>query len=264
VTAILFTLAFGLGAAIISFIALLGVRFASQFTRANEPLFAAFAAGLVIAMAILHLVPEAVQMSERAPVWVLAGFGLGFAIQRGIESWPGKAAAGHPGMAIALAPVLAIGMHSAVDGLVYAVTFSVDFFTGLSASLGLMVHEFPEAIICFVLLQRAGLSDTRAFLFAFAAAGLTTLVAAAIAAPVAATVPDAVLGNLFALVAGIMLHVGATHLLAHAGEAGWRRASPVLVAGALTGLLITTFQGSGGHVHAPLATPTIAFTEPSP
>ncbi|MFP4192330.1 MAG: zinc ABC transporter permease, partial [Candidatus Hydrogenedentota bacterium] len=90
-----------------------------------------------------------------------------------------------------------------------------------------------------MLLQRAGLSNAKAFVWAFIAAGLTTLAAAVLSAPVAAGLSDAVLGDVFAVVAGIMLHVGATHLLSHAGEGGWARATPVVLLGAAAALAIT-------------------------
>lgn len=247
-TAVLSATLFGLAAAAIALATLFAVRFAAGYTRAQAPLFAAFAAGLLIAMAILHLIPEALTMSGRAPILVLAGFGAGFLMQRGIEAWPGNSRpGGGTGLAFALAPVIAIGLHSSVDGLVYAVTFSVDFFTGLSAALGLTVHEVPEAIICFVLLQRAGLSDRKSFIWAFVAAGLTTLLAAALTAPFAASLPAPVLGDVFAVVAGLMLHVGATHMLSHAGEAGWMKSTPLVILGAVAAIGLTQIKSELTH-----------------
>lgn len=245
-TAILSASLFGLAAAVTGFGALIAVHFAAGFTRAQAPLFAAFAAGLLIALAILHLIPEALALTGRGPILVLAGFGIGFLMQRGIEAWPGETAPG-TGLAFSLAPVIAIGLHSSVDGLVYAVTFSVDFFTGLSAALGLLVHEVPEAIICFALLQRAGLSDRQSFIWAFVAAGLTTLVFAAGTAPFAATLPQPVLGDVFAVIAGLMLHVGATHMLSHAGEAGWMKSTPMVVLGAAAAIGLTQMKAELTH-----------------
>jgi len=63
------------------------------------------------------------------------------------------------------------GLPEGLDGVVYAVTFAVDAGAAAGAGLGLIVHEFPEAVICFLLLQRAGVGDRTAFIGAFAAAG---------------------------------------------------------------------------------------------
>lgn len=246
---VLSAIIFGLAAACMSLFALALVRRASGFTRANAPLFAAFAGGVVISIAVLHLIPEAMVMAAGAPWLVLGGFALGFVLHGVIGA---GAHAGGAGLsrASALASVAAIALHSALDGTVYAVTFAVDPFIGLSAAAGLLIHEFPEALICFVLLQRAGLSDRASTVFAFLASGATTLVAASIAAPFAGAVDEGTLGVLFAVVAGVLLHVGAAHLLHEAGEAGALRGGAAVFAGAGVAAAMTLFH-TGGHVHAP-------------
>ena len=58
---------FGLAAAGVAGLALLLVTRASGFTRANAPVFAAFAGGVVITIAVVHLIPEAMVMAPAAP-----------------------------------------------------------------------------------------------------------------------------------------------------------------------------------------------------
>lgn len=230
---------FGLLAALVSGTALLGVILAAKFTRAHASLFGALAAGVVIAIALFHVLPEALEMGSFAPVFALAGFLLGFAIQFGL-----KRASTLKGVHLrtaALAPVLAIAVHSMIDGWTYAVTFSVDTLTGVSATTGLVVHEFPEAIICFLLLQRTGLSDRMSALWAFVAAGVTTAGAAIIGAPFAESLTPVMLGILFAISAGLLLQTGLSHVVRQAGQVGWFRTSPLLLAGfAVAGLLSLT------------------------
>ncbi|MDG4603593.1 MAG: ZIP family metal transporter [Defluviicoccus sp.] len=76
--------------------------------------------------------------------------------------------------AIGLIPMLGIGFHSFIDGMIYSVTFSVSVFTGALAAIGMVLHEFPEGIVTYVLMIRAGFSDRKPFLLAFLAAALTT------------------------------------------------------------------------------------------
>ncbi len=238
-------------AALVCLIALLLVRVASGFTRANAPLFAGFAAGMVIAVSILHLMPEALAMTEGAPVLILLGFAFGFVLQRGIEAGAAMRGIGAERRVrlLAIAPVIAIAAHSMVDGAVYAVSFSIDAFLGIQAVAGLIVHEFPETVICFVLLQRAGLSDRGAAIGAFAAAGLTTLGAASLAAPFTAQLDEATLGDMFAVVAGLLLHVGAAHLLAQAGDRGWALGAPAVVAGGVAAFAMSALHDHEGHGH---------------
>ena len=246
---------FGLVAAGVALAAIILVRQAAGFTRSHGPLAAAFAGGLVITVAVTHLIPEAFEMTAQAAWLILAGFGFGFILHNVI----GAAAHGHGGEAptggevTAIAPVLAIAMHSALDGLVYSVTFAVDASTGVIAATGLIIHEFPEALICFLLLQRAGLSDAKAAIFAFLASGATTFAAAAISAPFASVLDPATLGLLFAAVAGLLLHVGAAHLIHEGVQAGALRGGAAVFAGAGVAALMAFAHGGHhgyGHVHS--------------
>ncbi len=246
---VLSAILFGLAAAGVAGLALLLVNRASAFTRARAPLFAAFAGGVVITMAVVHLIPEAMAMAPAAPWLVLAGFALGFVLH-GVIGAGAHASGSRAATVSALAPVLAIALHSALDGAVYAVTFAVDPFTGLSAATGLLIHEFPEALICFVLLQRAGLGDRISLVVAFLASGATTLAAAAGAAPFAGALDPATLGVLFAVVAGVLLHVGAAHLLHEAAEAGAIKGGAAVFAGAGVAAAMTLAH-AGTHAHIP-------------
>ena len=242
---------FGLAAAAVAGLALALVMRAAGFTRAQAPVFAAFAGGLVVTIAVVHLIPEAVAMAPSAPWLILAGFGAGFIVHNVLGAGAHAPGAPRSGFA-AFAPVVAIALHSALDGAVYSVTFAVDPFTGISAATGLLIHEFPEALICFVLLQRAGLSNGPAAILAFTASGLTTFTAAALSAPFAGTLDAETLGLLFALVAGVLLHVGAAHLLHEAGHAGRVKGALAVFAGAGVAAAMTLAHAGGhGHNHAP-------------
>lgn len=246
---VLSAIAFGLAAACVAGLALMLVRKASGFTRTNAPLFAAFAGGVVITIAVAHLIPEAMVMAGNAPWLVLGGFALGFVLH-GVIGAGAHASGSSLSKAAALAPVVAIALHSALDGTVYAVTFAVDPFTGLSAATGLLIHEFPEALICFVLLQRAGFTDGKSIVLAFLASGATTFAAAAGAAPFAGALNEGTLGVLFAIVAGVLLHVGAAHLLHEAGEAGALRGGAAVFAGAGVATVMTLAHART-HAHLP-------------
>jgi zinc and cadmium transporter len=58
-----------------------------------------------------------------------------------------------PDHAKGITPALGIGFHSFVDGIIYAVTFNVSVFTGVLAAIGMVLHEFPEGVITYMLLQ---------------------------------------------------------------------------------------------------------------
>jgi ZIP family zinc transporter len=233
----------GGAAMVMAFLALIMARFAAGFTRKNGPLMAGIAGGIVVTIALLHLIPEAFHMSPQAAWIVLAGFGLGFLIHGIADSGSGSSVS----KLSALAPLLAIGMHSALDGLVYAVSFQVEFELGLNAAVGLVLHEFPEAIICFVLLQRAGIGDRLAFLLAFLVSGALTFAASAMSLPYTSALDEATLGAMFAFVAGLLLHVGASHLLHEAQSVGFVKSTSSGLIGALIGAVMSLGHGSHHH-----------------
>jgi zinc and cadmium transporter len=249
VTPAVLTLIFAAIAAALVIATLAGLRFAAGFTRAHSPTLAAFAAGLLLAIAVIHLIPEAMAGLTHAWVFVGAGLAVGFLIQQGL-----RRASGDAERAMAFAPVLAIAIHAALDGAMYAVMFASDSFSGVAGGAGLLLHKPADAAVCFILLQRAGVSDGRAALWSFLAAGFSTLAAAALAAPFAASLPPAMIAGFLGLVAGVLIHVSAAHLLGHArAVGGLRRAIPMVALGALaaTGLTAAHHVGHdhGAHAH---------------
>lgn len=250
VSPFMLTTLLGLAAASVCILALVLVHRAAGFTRANAPVFAAFAGGVVVTLALVQLIPEAIALHPHTPWLVLGGFGIGFVLHALVGAT--DSAGGATRRLSSLTPVFAIAIHSALDGTVYAVTAALDVFTALSTSVGLIIHELPETLICFVLLQRAGLSDRLATVFAFLAAGATTLGAALLAAPFAQMLDPIVLGALFALVAGLLLHVGAAHLLSEAREAGWFKGPFAVFTGAgVAALMALAHAATHDHDHAP-------------
>lgn len=239
--AYLLTLGLGLIAALVCAAALVLVHRARTFTRNNAPLFAAFAGGVVVTLALVRLIPEALHLHPHAGWLVLAGFGFGLILH--VLLGATMKTDGAASRVRALAPVLAIAVHSSLDGTVYAVTAAIDPYTAISTATGLILHEMPETLICFLLLQRGGFSDRSATVLAFLAAGMTTLVSAIISGPFALSVEPDILGILFAVVAGLLLQVGASHLLGETGKAGWLRGLTAVFAGAGVAALMTLAHG---------------------
>ena len=77
----------------------------------------------------------------------------------------------------------------------------------------MVLHEFPEGVVTFVLLRRGGLTRQRAAFYAFLAAGLSTPLGTGLSFPFVNRLTGAPLGALLAVTAGALVYVGATHLL---------------------------------------------------
>lgn len=140
-------------------------------------------------------------------------------------------------------PMLGIGFHSFIDGFIYSITFTVSIFTGFLAATGMILHEFPEGIITYLLLIRAGFSEKSSFLLAFLSAAVTTPLGMIASYPYIRSIDQAFLGALLAFSSGALVYVGATHLLPQAEQENKKYSLPALAAGIVVAFVIAISKG---------------------
>lgn len=145
--------------------------------------------------------------------------------------------------AIGLVPLIGIGAHSLLDGAVYSITFGVNIFTGIVTSIGMVLHEFPEGIVTFLLLLKGGFSERKALILAFLAAGLTTPLGMLLSFPFLAEIDRSLLGAFLALSSGALIYVGATHLLPQAEREAKQYSLVALAGGMAVALGIVISKG---------------------
>jgi zinc transporter ZupT len=178
----------------------------------NIAYFMSFAAGVLISVSFIHIIPKSFDMNRSSPIFLLVGFFCLYLINRFLNAYvcqtPERA-----NYTFGLVPMLGIGFHSFLDGVIYSVAFNVSAFTGLLAALGMVLHEFPEGIVTFLLLERSGFSEKRSTLYALLAAAFTTPLGALVSYPFISRVNNITLGALLAISAGALVYVGASHLL---------------------------------------------------
>jgi zinc transporter ZupT len=182
-------------AAIVTTAGLLSIRRYADWSRRNSIYFVSFAAGVLVSVSFMHIVPKSMELSRGAPTWLLAGFFLLHGVNRFIHGMVCHRG-GDESRVFGLVPLLGIGFHSLIDGVVYSITFSVDTFTGALAALGMVLHEFPEGIVTYVLLLQAGYPPRRSLLYAFLAAALTTPIGMLVSFPLVSRIGPDVLGDL--------------------------------------------------------------------
>lgn len=223
-------LATSIASALVTSLGIYTIRRYSAWGNRNVSYFMCFAAGVLIAASFLHMIPRALAMNARAPVWLLAGF-LGLHLfNRFITVFVCEKDPTRKEFALGVVPMLGIGFHSFIDGVIYSVTFTVSILTGFLATFGMVLHEFPEGIITYLLLVRSGIRERLAVLLAFIAAAATTPLGMLVSYPLVSEIDLPTLGILLALSAGALVYVGATHLLPRA-EAEHNRFSLVALAG---------------------------------
>lgn len=229
-------LLFGLTAAFVTTLGLITVSTRGDWSARYSGLFALAAGGMLVSLTLLHIAPEAFELSAHAPTFLMVGFFGGLLLHFGIGALFPESS--DHGRVAAITPLAAVAVHSLIDGVIYAVTFAASFSSGVYAAASLMLHEFPEGVIAFAILRRHSFSNREAFFWAFLAAALTTPLGVVVASPFMYGLTPDVLGSLFAVSAGLLLYVSTGPLMEPLEEEPPLRSLLALGAGVSLAVLI--------------------------
>jgi zinc and cadmium transporter len=233
-------------AAAVSTAGLLSMAALRDWGLRNAPYFSAFALGVLLIAVFFHIIPEALEVSLDSWRWILVGIGAMVLIGTFVRLIHGQRDGAGAKIAIGYASIFSLGTHSFLDGLFYESTFREGLFTGGLASVGLLLHEFPEGVIAYFLLRQAGVGMQGSIFWAFIAASLTTVLGA-IAAALTIMVADITnLGMLLGLTAGGLIYIMAFRLAPHATLTPYRRGYAAVSLGIAIGVAAIVLRG-GGH-----------------
>jgi zinc and cadmium transporter len=234
-----FWTAFGASAlaALVTAIGIWVIRRYEAWGRRYSIYFVCFAAGVLISVSFLHIVPKSFELNANAPAFLLGGYVLLHLFNRFVTAFVCERRPDAQ-YGIGLIPMLGIGFHSFIDGVVYSITFTVSIFTGALAATGMVLHEFPEGIITYLLLLRGGFSERTALVLALLAASFTTPLGMLVSYPYISRIDPQLLGSLLALSSGALVYVGATHLLPQAEKEQRKYSLLALGAGILVAVVI--------------------------
>lgn len=223
----------------------MGIFIISKFEKwgnRNVVYFISFAAGILISVSFIHIIPKSFSMNSKAPIFLLIGF-MGMYIFNRFMSLFICHERNCTNLSMGLMPMIGIGLHSFIDGIIYSVTFNVSIFTGMLAAIGMVLHEFPEGIVTFLLLERAGFSKKKSIIMAFLAAAISTPLGTLVSFPFINKIDLPTLGILLAISAGALVYVGATHLLPSVEKENKKYSLISLSAGILIAVLIVISKG---------------------
>jgi zinc transporter ZupT len=197
-----------------SLLALLG----REVSARGRSYAAAFAAGILLALAFVDLFPESLELAEESAI---AGFVAGFALlfltevltRAHTHHAPEEGVLEH-----ALRPfVLGLAIHNFADGFVLGVSAKAAVTSWL-VGLGVLVHQLPVGISLAAVLVAAHATSARVLLTAVSL-GLAIPVAAGLTAGLTAALPvpgDGILGLLTGVAGGVLAYIGSAHLLPEA------------------------------------------------
>ncbi len=181
-------------------------------------LILAFSAGFLVAVSIGDLVPEAILKGGSNAAWtILIGFALVHFTQHVFVRHFHYGAETHQvEHSVGLSALIGLMLHTFVDGVAIATSFTVSAHLGLLVFAAIVLHKLPEGFAIGSLWVASGGSRGSA-VSAAAALGLATVIggwAPSLVAPLAT--------HGLALSAGVTLYVGASNLIPEfQSKRGW-------------------------------------------
>jgi ZIP family zinc transporter len=196
------------------------------------PTVIALSGGIVVAVALFDVLPEAIDLlpDDSTAIGALmgAGFLTFFLFERVLvlhhRDEPADARAHHQ---VGTLGALGLSAHSLIDGLAVGLAFGASTSTGILVLVAVLAHDFADGLntVSFVLSQSQNRPQAIRWLVTDAVAPLIGVTVGALV-----NVSDATLGHLLSFYAGFFLYMGATDLLPEAHEhASWGRVGLTLV-----------------------------------
>ncbi|MFO8036336.1 MAG: ZIP family metal transporter [Anaerolineales bacterium] len=241
-TTFLSVFAASLVACLVTMVGIFVINKYEEWGSANVVYFMSFAAGVLISVSFLHIVPKSLTMTDAAPAFLLAGFLVLYLINRFLHTYICHEYDSEA-YVWGLIPMLGIGFHSFLDGVIYSVSFRVSIFTGVLTVIGMILHEFPEGIVTFLLLERGGLGRRKSVWLAILSAAISTPLGTLVSYPLISEIDQTTLGTLLALSSGALVYVGASHLLPAVEREEKRYSLVSLAMGVLVAVIIVMSKG---------------------
>ena len=192
---------------------------ALRFARWIHTLIA-LTGGIVVAVALFEVLPEAIELSgddpEKIGSLVGAGFVAAFLAERALvlhhRDDPDQARA-HANVGVLGA--LGLSVHSFLDGLAIGLAFGVDEAAGILVFIAVVGHDFADGFntVTFIIRQQHDRKRAIRWLVIDAVAPFAGAIVGA-----SLDVSDQTLGHILAAYAGFFLFMGATDLLPEAHE----------------------------------------------
>ncbi len=177
----------------------------------------ALSAGLLLSIAIMDLIPEAIEVEPNAPIFILIGVMALFFFQQFVASHFhfGEETHHHGNEKSAVVGAFT-GMliHTFFDGLSIVASFEVDHRLGITVLIAVLLHKIPDGLtISSIVLALLG--DKRKAIYAAVLLGLSTILGAA-SAYILLGLPiphEQMIAIAISFTAGIFIYVAGTDLL---------------------------------------------------
>jgi zinc and cadmium transporter len=205
-----------------------------------------FAAGVLLSVSLLHLIPEAHhEMGEGAFLVVLISFLASFLFEQFFAHLHHHEDRKHTMLKSAV-PLVIFGdtMHNFIDGVAIAAAYLANPLFGVVVAFATFLHETPHEIGDFGILMKAGWSRKKTFMANFFSA--TATFPGVYFVYFFAQGANEKIGALLAISAGIFLYLGASDFLPEVEEneqrnPSWKNLAPLFI-GVFIMYILTMFS----------------------
>jgi len=222
---------YALGAAAANIVGAIAVVSRKRWSVRALASVVALAAGFMLSVALLELVPEAIERGRavHAPVWILASYLLVHLTQHtlaphfhfGEETHHEEMLDSH----VSITAVGALAIHTFFDGISIASGFVIDLKLGIVIFIAIMLHKLPEGFTVASIMLASGRGPSAARLATYII-GLATLLGVATVTFVQTLAPYTL-----PLSAGVTLYVAASDLIPEVNEKEGFRTAVFVFAG---------------------------------
>lgn len=182
------------------------------WARKNTIYLISFSAGVLLAVAFSHLIPESEALNKNALVWMLGGFVFFYILEHLIiihSCQENEECAVHPIDKIAL---LGMGFHSLLDGLIIGVGFEISSTLGILTTIAVLLHKLPDGISMISILLYNNYQRKEAIRYSLIVA-LLTPIGAVFSFFLFSKLSTEILGIFLAIAAGSFLYIASADLI---------------------------------------------------
>lgn len=183
-----------------------------------------FAAGVMITVSIMDLIPESYELLKNifpmfpTIIYILIFIVLGIIFSMLIDKYLPDNLSGNNLYKIGIISMLAIILHNIPEGIATFMASNTDINLGISMTIAIALHNIPEGISISIPIYYSTKSKTKALFYTFISGVSEPLGALITYLFLQPFINDKIMGFLFSIIAGIMIHIATYELLPTANK----------------------------------------------
>lgn len=173
----------------------------------------AFSTGALVGGAFLHLLPEALEISEGLSpfLYLIVGLSVFFVLERYLKWHHCHNDGGCEVHTYTHMSLFGDGLHNFIDGLVIASAFTISPALGMATTIAMAAHELPQELGDFGILIHGGFTKARALIWNFISS--VTSVIGAVVGYIAISYQDNLTAVLLPFAAGGFIYIAMSDLV---------------------------------------------------